>query len=381
MKICILSMQRVPNFGSVLQCYALKKMLMELGHSVSFLDIEYRKDDDALIRGYKLDYSQESSKGGLLNKIRKIDRYAINRIRIKRASILQNQIFNNFVKNTLQVAEGEEQYDLCIIGSDEVFNCASTAPWGFTSQLFGNIDNATCVGTYAASCGATKFENLPQPVIAAIRQAFKRVLCFSVRDDNTEKFVSYLTEKTIDKHLDPVIVGNFDDEIETISMSKDLPERYCIVYSYYNRINKKEEISAIKKFCKQHSLQIVSIGAPQMWIKKHLVLSPFETLRAFQQAEFVITDTFHGTIFSAKYAKRFVAISRPSNENKMSSLIKDMRIEQHYAKDFASLEIAYLKEKDQATINHISAVERVRTVEYLKELIKRSKEEGTCEEK
>lgn len=50
-------------------------------------------------------------------------------------------------------------------------------------------------------------------------------------------------------------------------------------------------------------MEIISIGAPQMWISKHMVLTPFETLVAFKHAEFVVTDTFHGTIFSAKYAK------------------------------------------------------------------------------
>lgn len=380
MKICILSMQRVPNFGSVLQGYALKKMLTELGHSVSFLDIEYRKDDDALIRGYKVDYSRESAKGGLLNKIRKIDRYAINRIRIKKASILQNQLFDDYVKKVLGVADAKEKFDLCIIGSDEVFNCASTAPWGFTSQLFGNIDNATSVGTYAASCGSTQVDRLPQAVLDVIKRAFEKVSCFSVRDDNTLKFVSSLTDRVIEKHLDPVIVGNFDDEIKMTSTVKDLPQRCCIVYSYYNRINRKKEINAIKTFCKRHSLEVVSIGAPQMWINKHLVLSPFETLRAFQQAEFVITDTFHGTIFSAKYAKKFIAISRPSNENKMYSLIRDLKIEQHYAKNFEQLEAAYLLEKDQYMLNNIMAIERTKTIEYLKKLIRKSKEEEICEE-
>ena len=373
MKICILSMQRVPNFGSVLQSYSLKKILSEMGHEVSFLDIEPRKEDDVLIRGYTSDFSAECNRGGLLTKLRKIDRYAFNRLRIKKASIRQNEVFDSFVNDILTVAAPENPYDLCLIGSDEVFNCASSAPWGFTSQLFGKVGNASKVATYAASCGATTVEQLPQPVIAVIEESLKNISDFSVRDDNTERFVRTLTEKEVLRHADPVIVGNFDTEIARCDISSKVPQRYCIVYSYYNRINDPAEISSIRNFCRKHSLEIVSVGAPQMWIKNHLVLTPFEALAAFQNAEFVVTDTFHGTIFSAKYAKRFVTISRPSNANKMSSLIKDLQLEKHYARDLSDLESAYAQNKDQSSIDALAIQAREETIQYLKQLTSHTK--------
>ena len=40
MKICILSMQKVNNYGSVLQAYSLKKNIENLGHTVDFIDIK-----------------------------------------------------------------------------------------------------------------------------------------------------------------------------------------------------------------------------------------------------------------------------------------------------------------------------------------------------
>ena len=118
-----------------------------------------------------------------------------------------------------------------------------------------------------------------------------------------------------------------------------------------------EEIKQIEQFCRIHSLEIVSLGAPQMWIKNHLVLTPLEALAAFRNAEFVVTDTFHGTI------------SRPSNYNKMKSLIKDLEIEQHYANDFSSLEEIYQIENDKSRINALSIQGREHTVEYLKRIV------------
>ena len=214
MKICILSMQRVPNFGSVLQSYSLKKILNSMGHEVKFLDIEYREEDDSLMRGHRLDYSSECAKGGIIAKIKKIDRYAINRIKIKKKSNQQDLVFDQFLKEDLVVADKKEKFDWCIIGSDEVFNCANDAEWGFTTQLFGNVKQAKNVATYAASSGATTIDILSESVRDRIKKAFKNVSYFSVRDDNTEKFVKALTNKKVEKHLDPVIIGNFDNEIK-----------------------------------------------------------------------------------------------------------------------------------------------------------------------
>ena len=366
MKICVLSMQRVPNFGSVLQSYALKKILNSMGHNVEFLDIQYNKENDDLIRNFRSNFSAECQKGGFWSKLKKIDHYAINRILIKRKSNIQDKVFDGFVNNILGIADPKNNYDLCVIGSDEVFNCTADTAWGFTSQLFGNVEQADCVVTYAASCGSTKIDDLPNSVLNKIREAFSKISAFSVRDENTEEFVELITEKKPERHLDPVIIGDFSFEMKNVDISTKVPKRYCVVYSYYNRINKPEEIKQIEEFCRKYSLEIVSIGAPQMWIKNHLILTPFEALAAFEKAEFVVTDTFHGTIFSAKYAKRFVTISRPSNYNKMKSLISDLKIAQHYSTDFSSLEKAYQVVDDKKQIEDLIAQGRYHTIEYLR---------------
>ena len=86
MNIAILSMQRVNNFGSLLQSYSLKTILEEQGHQVFFLDIKPIKDDDRLMDSYRKHYKSDVEGSGLISKIKKIDRYTINRIRIKKES-------------------------------------------------------------------------------------------------------------------------------------------------------------------------------------------------------------------------------------------------------------------------------------------------------
>lgn len=361
-------MQKVQNFGSLLQSYALKKSLEELGHEVSFIDIERRESDDMLLDEKRLYFNSErETAGGILSKIKRIDKYAINRLIIKKRAKEQDVKFNRFRKEILyaDVGGNNKKYDLCVIGSDEVFNCLNPAAWGFTAQLFGDVTQADKVITYAASCGSTTYDELPDEVKKRIRTAFNNISSFSVRDENTANFVNALTDKPCEINLDPVVIGDFDDEIAKCDISRKVPKHYCIIYSYYNRIHSKDEIKNILRFCAKKGLEPVTIGAPQMWVKNHLVLTPFEALAVFKNAGFVITDTFHGTIFSAKFSKSFAVMVRQSNKNKLLDLVKRLEIENHLIDSTDELEKTSSFEKNQQAIDNIVSAQRKRTFEYL----------------
>jgi len=369
MKICILSMQRVSNFGSLLQSYSLKKIIEEMGHDVAFIDIQKNEQDDALMNGKRHCFiSEEEGDSGFISKLRKVDRYTLNRIHIKQLWKYQGALNEKFRRDVLNIRkeDNKKSYDICVIGSDEVFNCMTPANWGFTSQLFGNIPQAGKVITYAASCGATVYSELPEAVQNKIREEFQVVSALSARDQNTEDFIRCLTDKNVICHSDPVVVGDLSKELEVSSLPDGLPAHYCIIYSYYNRFHKKEEIKLIQEFCRKAGLEPVGLGAPQMWIKNNLAVSPFEVLAAFKKADFIITDTFHGTILSAKFNGRFAVMLRGSNKNKLGDLISRLNIENHVIDDCSELESAYLQ-PDLCDFQIISQVEREKTIKYLSE--------------
>ena len=368
-KVCILSMQRVQNLGSLLQSYALKRMLEEQGCEVHFLDIEARPEDDVLLHGNTDHYESEMEKSsGFISKLKKIDRYTVNRLRIRKMADIQDRYFEEFRKDLLKItdADNSQHYDVCVIGSDEVFNCLTPSAWGFTTQLFGNVPQADQVITYAASCGATRFQNLNEETRAEIRSSFLNVSGFSVRDENTREFVDQLTEgRTIHTHFDPVWCWNFDEEISKESLPEGLPAKYCIVYSYYNRIHNPEEIQAIRSFCKERGLTPVAVGAPQMWLKNYSVGSVFQLLKVFQNAAFVITDTFHGTILSEKLNGRYAVLLRDSNRNKLSDLLKKIHAGEHLISDFTEINrvYGYVTQRELSSEYQIQAKQQA--MEYL----------------
>ena len=366
MKIGILSMQRIENFGSLLQAYALKKTLETFGNEVSFIDIQYIEEDNKLLNGVQQDFSFERGGKSVKQFLLKFNKYFFNRLKNLTRLKKQNALFESFRQEKLFNGATVNQYDMAVIGSDEVFNCMSSGDWGYTSQLFGNIPEASKIVTYAASCGSTNYDSVPQKVKVSITNAMQNISKFSVRDANTIEFVSHFTDKKIEKNFDPVLIYDFSDEIDKVELPKT-PQKYCIIYSYGNRICDKKEIKAIIEFCKKRQLTLVTVGGPQFWVKKHILCSPFQCLKLFQKADFVITDTFHGTIFSIKYAKRFAVIIRDSNRNKLKDLVLSLKCDKHVIKDGSELERAYNLIKNDEEIKDILKSGHQHTLEYLRE--------------
>jgi len=366
MKVCVLSMQDVQNYGSLLQAFSLKQMLEEIGHNVYFISIKPNEKENKLVPDAE-NFVEDAEDKGYLARLKKIDRYLFNRLRNKKKTQEQFILLDQF-RNEYLLSDDNDTYEYCIIGSDEVFNCMQNSKWGFTSQLFGNVKQARHVITYAASCGSTTIDTVPIQIKNVIHNSFLNISAFSARDDNTIKFIAALTSNSISKNVDPVIVTDFDDNIDGAKLPNDFPKRYCIVYSYPNRFHNQDEILEIKKFAKEHCLTLISLGGYQMWIDKPYALSPFQLLKAFKNADFVITDTFHGTIFSAKYTKKFAVVVRKSNSNKLIDLLDTLGIENHrvYKVSSESLNKVAQVENDFDHIRRIEQKERARSLSYLK---------------
>lgn len=81
MDVAILSMQKVDNYGSVLQAYALKKMIEKYNVNVDFMDIKRIEEDNILSNKYMEDYTYELEKNGKFSKLPKVDKFFFYRAR------------------------------------------------------------------------------------------------------------------------------------------------------------------------------------------------------------------------------------------------------------------------------------------------------------
>lgn len=363
----ILSMQRVINYGSFLQAYALKQLLLQNGaDEVYFIDIEKGRE----LPGFE--YSKNQSKWHKLKRLLQIifTGLLFQKIRDREfTKKLKKSIEDCFPILELDKAAPKE-FDLVVIGSDEVFNCCQRAPWGYTLQLYGRVLNAKKVVSYAGSFGHTRYEQLVQLGIdKEIGETMKTMAAISVRDQNSYDIVEKLTGIKAEMHLDPVLIYGYEKEIAERNVS--YPEKYMVVYSYQGRIKDKKEIKEITSFAKEHKLKLISIFCRYDWCDEAIIPeTPFDVLGWFKGAEYVVTDTFHGTIFSIITGRKFVTLVRNSNSEKIDSLFRQLDlIDNNIDCDKLMMNIKLLNNIGMNVISKRVRENRARSLIYLKALV------------
>lgn len=365
MKIGILTMHRVVNYGSFLQAYALKKLIEETFHGdeceIEFIDIKkgrllYKEINNTKLRKL-LRWFFFLITGCLLKKLR----------RRKLSNYLYNQFEHDFYPMLGKIAIPEaHEYDIVVIGSDEVFNCCQVSSWGFTTQLYGNIPNAKKIISYAASFGGTTLEDIYKfNLQSEIINSLNKMSNISVRDENSKYIVEKLLNKKIEMYLDPVLIYGYKNEIAD-NADFHVSDKYLIVYSYFERVKDKKEISAIIHFAKKNKLKIYTIFCGYSWADKTIIpATPFKVLNFFQNAEYIISDTFHGTIFSVITHKKFCTLIRQSNSSKINSLMKTLGLENHIVYNPVFLEEKLTQKIDFDSVDSVLQQEREHTKEFL----------------
>ena len=354
MKVAILSMQQVKNYGSFLQAYSLKHNIESLGHTCDFINIVPGEQ----LGEYKI--SKFHKVRLLFQRLTGIDFVK----RFKTIKKFQTRFSKEFLPELgVQSGANTAHYDVVVIGSDEVFNCAQKTWFGFSRQLFGDGLNADKVITYAASFGATTVEKLEQLGIKSVVAALlKKINKISIRDANSLETVKNLTGIIPEKHLDPVLIYNYDHLLPSSVPLKD----YMIVYTYPGRITDKSEISAIKSFAKSKGLKLISIGHYFPWCDDVVVPHPFEVLAYFKNASYIVTDTFHGSVFSIKYNKQFATIIRGMNSNKLTHLLEQFDLSSRIVRNTDELSAIMETSIDYGSVNEKIDGETEKSRQYLK---------------
>ena len=238
MRIGILSMQRIYNYGSWLQAYGLKKMLENVsGESVEFVD--YRIERPQYCNGFNwISYLKNVTKVGL------IDLIASNRVLTKLTHNKQFEHTYRFRKEfwkklgLTDKPNYSPELDLLVVGSDEVFNCfQENVRVGYSKELFAQNSRAKKTFTYAAPFGNTTMEKIKafgkEKELAQWLSCFERI---SVRDSNSLAVVKGLLGGEVESNLDPVLMYDFQKEIANCSIPTVWKHRKSKRYDNTQRI-------------------------------------------------------------------------------------------------------------------------------------------------
>ena len=257
MKIGILTVHNAPNYGALLQCYALQTVLGRLGNNdVEVINYKYFANNEHWSTFPIFDYK---SARGIRPKIIIILKFILffpYRIKKRRK-------FKEFSEKNLKISKKEydfkncsfgSEYDFFVIGSDQLW---SKRIFGMEPVYWGNFKRANNakVLTYAVSAGTVEAYN--QNDRDYMQKSLSNFSSLSVREDVLKTYIESLTSKPVMTVLDPTLLLESDFYVAMAKKPKQCPERFVLVYRVGENalIDKMAEVAA-EKF----SAKIVEIG-------------------------------------------------------------------------------------------------------------------------
>lgn len=327
MRIAILTMHRVVNYGSFMQAYALKRVLEAWGHEVEFRDFlpgqPRHQGDKAVVAPRNLLKKLPGKLARLGSTLHKA------RFKAELQAMFENTAWPLLgVKPALNTSL---KADAFVIGSDEVFNYTQNQAFGYVPCLFGHELDAPLIVAYAASAGYANAEDaVADGMVDELAAGLKRMTRIGVRDENTRRLVEHCLGRAVDMVIDPTLIYDFQPHIPA---APPVAPGYLLVYAYEGRMDAPDEVAAVKALARARGLRTVSAGGYQPWCDDNVVLTPFELLGLFGHADAVVTDTFHGSIFAMKARRQFATLIRTkstwgSNSNKVGFLLQQFGLEQ-----------------------------------------------------
>ncbi|MBE6330812.1 MAG: polysaccharide pyruvyl transferase family protein [Bacteroidales bacterium] len=309
MKIGILTLPFNNNYGGYLQAYALLTVLKGVGYDV---EIIYRRHNKPSWNELIIPTCKNLIKKVLGKKVVAIIPNREKEFLAKGAEMLQ--FVNKFIvprtkplfstKILRKYVTG--RYDAIIVGSDQVWrpNYVHNIYDFFLTFLSDNTKRIA----YAASFGTD------QPEYSEIEKKVcgREILKFdmvSVREESAIKVISrfgWKCRKTPIQVLDPTMLLS-KEHYESLIISEESNAKGKILTYILDSNEYSQEI--VKEISQEHRLTSVNIFDCEKWKSKEYIMPSIESwLCSFRDAEFVVTDSFHGTVFSIIFNKPFVAL-------------------------------------------------------------------------
>ena len=288
----VVTLYNSPNCGAFLQGFALGDILRDM-------------------TGCASRYVETGARSAKLN-LRTVIKASIKSLDIKRLSFEKKKAGNFlYALEDYEVVGtdfGFTDSDLLVFGSDEIWNLGRSAVADYPALWGSGIEGGARI-SYAPSANGADLSS------AACADDFKRSLLgfsqLSARDSATQTSVRELTGRDVELVCDPTLLLDVDRyrELEV----EPSPSNYLLVYSYGVNMT-KDDVTVIRDFARDRGLRLVSAGFCLPWCDVSIPAGPFEFLGLMDKAEYVVTDTFHGTVFASIYHKRFASFGRTNSK-------------------------------------------------------------------
>lgn len=309
------------NYGAILQTYALQTHLKSLGLSVKV--INYRPNYIVYDQSLMYVAGNRYKKNFLTRWVYRILKAPSKFYRKKKFAIFaQNELhLTSEFKTFEDIKKAGLNADYFFCGSDQIWNVVSGAHKD-PSYFLEFVSNGQKRISYAAS------GNLPitnEEVKSITIPMINNIDCISMREDSTIAIIQPFIEKTITHVCDPVFLLKGEDWRNLYKKHSTFrpTEKYVLVYPMGN--GEENTIAQACKCAKYMQLPLYNISASihqDKRISKQFNVSPYDFLALIDNAECIVTNSFHGTSFSIILEKQFWTCVAEGANQRISSILK-----------------------------------------------------------
>ena len=313
MKVGLVTIYTVPNFGSVLQAFATQKLLEKSGHECKIINYAYPNEWH-----YHHGFNKPSTFRSLLRNLRLKAQH-------RKKKILDNFCATHFnltplYKNLDSLRKEKwDDYDAFIAGSDQIWNARYLKGDSFFMLSFVP-DGISCFSL--ASSFALK--EIPEVYVTKYKKELSKFKAFSVREKNGIDIIQKQLgiNKDVFVCLDPTLLLSKEEWLRIVPRSKFKKKRsYILFYMWTYAFEPRPYIfEVLKYFQQQMDCEVIALEG---FTKKKYALgvqmseasdsSIPEFIDLFSNADLVITSSFHGTAFALNFGIPLISIV-PNND-------------------------------------------------------------------
>lgn len=375
-KVAILAPFRGANFGTVLQAFALSRFLCSHGIDGEYINYTSLRKSTFLERVVKkirrIINNPHQSK---LVDYKGIDDYSfMNKSpykgwqQIMDAFSKQHIPCSSILYNDLTIPQSNKVYDSFIVGSDQTWSIERNAQYALYFLPF--VKKNKLLLSYAPSFGTTALTKYHTELILKYLPKFALLSC---REKTNADSLSRLLQKPVSYVLDPTMLLNKKQWGELLEPISGLPQKYILVYALGER---EDVIQFAERISQQQNIPIYYILTRPKYESKENVLSqlnPFQFLYAISHASTIITDSFHGTLFSINFEKDFYSFYKRNSDacvlndnDRMDELLSTFQLHDRLIKYNQDVKYSYI---DYKNIRSIVDMLRQKSYEYIDQII------------
>lgn len=322
-KVGIVSCYFKHNYGSMLQAYATQKVLDNMEIPNETINIDENID---FANGKKKYYMSQitnipfiKSKLGMvkLKLDKKINKNLGNNIQIrdnKYKEFEKNFKLTKPYKTYKELSAQCANYSDVIVGSDQLWLPVNVVADYYTlNWVPDNVNKVSYATSFGVSTVPDKYKN-------DYKKFLNRINCLSTREEAGIKLVEQLSDNKATLVCDPTLLLNKEEWMDIQKKEPIIKEKYILCYFLGKNIEHRKFAERLKE---KTGCKIVSLNHADEYVKYSdkfcdyapYDIGPAEWINLIRNAEYVCTDSFHGTVFSLINNTKFFTFERYSNKN------------------------------------------------------------------